>query len=73
MYNNISVSSDIVHEISSISICYHKIIGNVLANRATPYFLPSYKQKELRMNINYHLDEIHLVMTREIVSVISHV
>ena len=56
-----------------ISKCYHKFIGNVLANRATPYVLLSYKPKELRMNINYHLDEILLVMTREIVSVISHV
>lgn len=52
---------------------YDNFINNVLANRATPYFSLSYKQKELRMNINYHLDEILLVMTRGIVSVISHV
>ena len=66
MYNNNLVSLDIPK-------WYEKIICNVLANRANPDFLLSYKQKELRMNINYHLDEILLVMTREIVSVISHV
>ena len=86
MYNNNLVSPDIVDRLSHylgifetytinyvVLKWYHKFIGNVLANRATSYFLLSYKQKELRMNINYHLDEILLVMTREIVSVISHV